>query len=104
MLNHNRQPLHFMTTFSCINLLQLGSAKTWISPEIISLNRLPMRGTLYPFPDASSARTLDRDKSPWFQLLNGTWHFKMAAQPEAVIEADVAAITDRSGWDSVAVP
>ena len=91
-------------TSSCINLLQLGSAKTWISPETISLNRLPMRSTLYPFPDAAAARTLDRDKSPWFRLLNGGWHFKMAAQPEAVREDDVASTTDRSGWNSVEVP
>jgi len=93
-----------MTTSSCINLLQLGSAKTWVSPETISLNRLPMRSTLYPFPDAKTAKNLDRERSPWFQLLNGRWHFKMAARPEAVLEEDVAATTGRSGWDCVEVP
>ena len=63
-----------------------------------------MRATLYPFPTAQAARTLAREKTPWFQLLNGQWHFKAAARPEAVTAEDVAASTDRSAWDSVEVP
>lgn len=93
-----------MTAFSSNNLFQLGSTQTWISPETTSLGRLPMRATLYPFPDLESARTLDRGKSPWVRMLSGSWRFKMAAQPEAVTESDVAADTDRSAWDTVAVP
>ena len=86
------------------DLLQIGALKTWIAPETVALNRLPMRATLYPFPDTRAARTLDRGKTPWFQLLDGKWRFKMAPQPEAVTREDVAATTDRSGWDQVAVP
>lgn len=85
-------------------LLQVGALKTWIAPECVSLNRIPMRATSYPFPTAREARSLDREKSPWFQLLDGQWQFKMAGHPEAVIAEDVAAETDRAGWDSVAVP
>lgn len=86
------------------DLLQVGALKTWIAPECVALNRLPMRATLYPFPTTQAARSLDREKTPWFQLLDGQWQFKMAAKPEAVTLEDVAATTDRSGWDSVAVP
>ena len=86
------------------DLLLIGSLKTWMAPECISVNRVPMRPTLYPFPSAQSARTLNREKTPWFQLLNGQWHFKAAARPEAVTAEDVAASTDRSAWDSVEVP
>ena len=93
-----------MSSQSSLPLLQLGSTPTWITPEINSLGRLPMRATLYPFADAATAKTRDREKSPWFQLLNGDWRFKMAAQPEAVLPTDVADDTDRSGWDCVAVP
>ena len=63
-----------------------------------------MRATAYPFPSATLARTLNREKSPWFQSLNGQWQFKMATRPEEVTVDDVAAATDRSGWDRVAVP
>ena len=86
------------------DLLHIGSLKTWIAPECVAVNRLPMRSTLYPFPTAQAARTLNREKTPWFQLLNGQWHFKAAPRPEAVTPADVAADTNRSGWDSVEVP
>ncbi len=55
-------------------------------------------------PDAATARTLDREKSPWFQLLNGQWNFKMVDRPELLKEADVAVETDREDWDNVAVP
>ena len=85
-------------------LLQIGPLKTWIAPECISVNRVPMRATCYPFPSARQARTLDRRKSPWFQLLNGQWRFKMASRPEAVAQEDIASETDRSNWASVTVP
>jgi len=86
------------------DLLEIGPLKTWMAPEQLALNRLPMRSTLYPFPTAESARAGGREQSPWFQLLDGTWHFKMAARPEAVTRADVAAETDRSSWDRLEVP
>ncbi|HEX4086807.1 MAG TPA: glycoside hydrolase family 2 TIM barrel-domain containing protein [Chthoniobacteraceae bacterium] len=87
-----------------MELIQIGPLSTWMAPECISINRLPMRATAYPFPTAAMARRLDREKSPWFQPLNGQWHFKMAARPEAVRREDVAAETNRSGWAAVAVP
>ena len=85
-------------------LLQIGSLKTWIAPECVSVNRLQMRSTLYPFPSEQLARALDREESPWFQLLNGRWQFRMAGRPEEVTPADVIPETDRSGYDRVEVP
>lgn len=87
-----------------MELLQLNSLKTWISPETVSINRLPMRATLYPFDSEKAALTLDRTQSPWFQLLDGEWQFKMADRPEAVVPADVAADTNRSSYKQVTVP
>ena len=75
-------------------LIQIGSLKTWMAPECISLNRSPMRATAYPFASARSARALDRESSPWFASLDGQWRFRMADRPEAVSLADVAAETD----------
>ena len=40
-----------------MELLIQGSTKTWIHPETISLGRLPARATLFPFPDAQSAKS-----------------------------------------------
>jgi len=83
-------------------LLHLGLSKSWIAPECVSIARLPMRSTLYPFSPGTAS--LDRDKSPWFRKLDGQWKFKMAGRPEAVVTGDVAAETDRAGWDTVEVP
>jgi beta-galactosidase len=86
------------------DLIHIGSLKTWMAPECVSINRLPMRATIYPFPSAQIARSLDREKTPWFQLLNGQWQFKAVDRPESVGLTDVAADCDRSSWDSVEVP
>ena len=85
-------------------LLHIGPLKSWLAPEWISLNRLPMRSTLYPFPTAASARSLDRTRSPWFILLNGKWDFKAAPCPEAVTEEDCSEHIHPAGWDQVEVP
>lgn len=87
-----------------MSVLQIDSLKPWINPECIAVNRQPMRSTLYPFPTAQLAGSLDREKSPWFRPLNGKWQFKMAGRPEDVTEADVAVKTGRRRWDQVEVP
>jgi beta-galactosidase len=86
------------------DLIHIGSLKSWIAPECVSINRLPMRATIYPFPSAQIARSLDREKTPWFLLLNGQWQFKAVDRPESVALTDVAADCDRSSWDNVEVP
>lgn len=87
-----------------LELLSPAGRPNWMTPESNSLNRLPMRASLYPFPTAELARTLDREQSPWFQSLNGKWQFKIADQPESVTAADVAVKTNRAKWDRVEVP
>ncbi|MEI6073554.1 MAG: sugar-binding domain-containing protein [Verrucomicrobiae bacterium] len=82
----------------------LFSSRIWEDPALTAINRLPMRSTLYPFPDAGSAKSLERTRSPWFQLLNGDWKFRVLQKPEDAHVADVAVDTDRSAWDQVAVP
>ncbi|MBW3636278.1 MAG: DUF4981 domain-containing protein [Armatimonadetes bacterium] len=67
-----------------MELLNIGARKSWIAPEIIQVNRLPMRATLFPFPDADSARTTNRENTPWVQSLGGDWDFHLAPRPEAV--------------------
>jgi beta-galactosidase len=75
-----------------------------MAPECVSINRLPMRATIYPFPSPQTARSVDREKTPWFQLLNGQWRFKTVERPESVALSDTAVDCDRSNWDSLEVP
>jgi beta-galactosidase len=88
-----------------MDLLQLGSRKVWMAPEILQINRLPMRATLAPFPDASSAKDKAALESAWVQSLNGLWDFHLADRPEniptAFIEPDFK--LDES-WKPIPVP
>jgi beta-galactosidase len=81
-------------------LLFPGGRKSWESPELTSLNRLPPRATLVPFRSPERAATLDRRKSPWFAPLDGEWEFRLADRPEQASRALRAA----RGWTSAAVP
>ena len=53
--------------------------RSWCRPEQFAVGRLPMRATLYPFPDDAVAATLDRPASPWFRSLDGEWDFRLCA-------------------------
>ena len=88
-----------------MDLLQTGSLKTWQSPETLSLNRLPARATLYPYPTAAAARTGDREKSAWWQSLNGHWDFCLVGRPEDVPAEFVRPeFQPGAGWSKLPVP
>lgn len=88
-----------------MELLQTGALKTWQSPETLSLNRLPARATLYPYPSAAAARASQRESSPWWRSLDGEWDFRLIARPEDVPpdfgRPDYA---PTEGWTKLPVP
>ncbi|MCB0038546.1 MAG: hypothetical protein KDE23_02640, partial [Caldilinea sp.] len=81
-------------------LLHLAGMPTWEMPHLTSLNRLPPRATLIPYPSAGDALQRPREESPWFHLLNGVWDFKIFGRPEQVTHAAVA----QGAWSPIAVP
>lgn len=87
-----------------MGLLDVPFGRSWESPECTGVDRLPPRATLVPFKDAAAARTLDRDRSPYFRLLNGRWRFRLLARPEAAEQPMAAEDFDDSSWDQVEVP
>ncbi len=87
-------------TADCLPLLFLAGAKTWEMPQLPSLNKLPARATLIPYPTSGDALTFAREKSPWFMSLNGRWDFKIRSRPEDVTAADVSS----GPWSSILVP
>ncbi len=78
--------------------------RTWATPEITGVGRLPMRSPLLPYPDLDAARTGERARTPWFLSLDGDWRFQLVARPEAVPATFADPATDASGWDEIAVP
>ena len=69
-------------------LLYLGGRRSWVLPELSSLNRLPAHATL------------DRAGSPRLATLDGEWEFRLAPRPEDAPQALRAA----RGWSRVEVP
>lgn len=90
-----------------MELLQTGNIKTWQSPETISLNRLPARATLYPYPSALLAIKNDRKNSHWWSSLNGKWDFRLVDRPEHVPAefGQPGYVADsKEGWTKLPVP
>ncbi len=78
--------------------------RTWMAPEHTGAGRLPMRSPLVPYPDLATARPDDREGSPWFRLLDGTWRFSLVDRP-ASAPADFADTDlDDGEWGDIAVP
>ena len=60
-----------------------------------------MRQVMTPHPDLESA-LVDRDESPWFASLNGTWSFRLFDSPEAVTASSLSKESSRDR--ALAVP
>ena len=64
----------------------VGGLRTLLSPELVQVNRLPARATFTAFPDPESARTAEREASPWFHSLDGEWQGHLARDPQAAFD------------------
>ncbi len=80
--------------------------RDWEDPALTHRNRLDPHAHFHPFPDESMASHLDRGRSPWFRLLNGTWRFQWSPSPEAAPQGfEDPDYDDRpSPWCDIAVP
>jgi beta-galactosidase len=79
---------------SVLPMLYLAGARTWEMPQLESLNKLPPRATLIPYPAAVDALTLEREKSSWWMSLNGEWQFKLKRHPDEATWGELGA----DGW------
>ncbi len=75
-------------------------APVWQTPDRISEGRLPMRAHYRSGPDLDAARA----GTPWRLSLDGPWHFRLFAAPEAVPEAVLETGYDDHDWRSIEVP
>ena len=85
-----------------MSLPVMGKLQPWADPQIVSLHRLPMRAVQVSFPNVESARTNDRNASPWFMSLDGTWRIE---RYEDVNDVPASALTDNTtAWARIDVP
>ncbi len=85
-------------------LPEIGSSRPWLDPEVVSINRLPMRVPLVAYDSVGAARAADRSASPWWESLDGRWRFSLFDDPDAIPEGAVGIATDDAGWRRIDVP
>lgn len=76
----------------------------WENPQVVAINRMPARATGLPFADEAGALSLDKQQTPWYLDLNGSWKFYLAPNPDSLPGGFSADDYDASDWDEIAVP
>lgn len=75
------------------------------NPEVMHINRMPSRATLFPYQNEQDALTGERGLSKCYRLLNGQWAFHYAEDgriPEDFYKLDYDMSADE--WDMIPVP
>lgn len=76
----------------------------WENEAIFEINREPMHATMFPYETREIAMTNSREKSQFFQSLNGTWKFKwVPIAANRVMDFFTVKYKDQD-WDDFAVP
>ncbi|MDF1548496.1 MAG: glycoside hydrolase family 2 TIM barrel-domain containing protein [Bacteroidales bacterium] len=76
----------------------------WDNPEVISINTEKPRASFYHYPDENLAIANDRNNSPLFMLLNGSWKFNWSANPAERPLDFYKNDFDISKWKNIDVP
>ena len=74
------------------------------TPELVSINRMPMRNSAFAYENMAMAKQYDREKSANFFSLNGAWKFNwvkdLNQRPQNFYEVNY----DDSQWDNFRIP
>ncbi|MBY0239588.1 MAG: DUF4981 domain-containing protein [Burkholderiaceae bacterium] len=76
----------------------------WERPEIVQLNREPMKATFFNFESRALALRGDKAASSRFLSLDGSWQFAYSATPQARPLDFYRPDFDASRWGTIAVP
>ncbi|MTV36048.1 glycoside hydrolase family 2 TIM barrel-domain containing protein [Duganella radicis] len=76
----------------------------WEQPEVVAVNREPMRATFFNFESRDKALAGERSASANFVSLDGTWSFAYSPTPEARPKNFYQTGYDVSKWGSIQVP
>lgn len=86
-------------------MLQNGLIRAWQNPELTSLNKLPPRADFDAYATPRQALARAREKSAWFQSLDGEWQFRLEKNPsDAQAFAEGRPFNDSAAWGSIPVP
>ena len=76
----------------------------WENPAVLQIGVEAPRATFFAYPNEPAARSFDRNRSPWFKLLNGDWKFHWAAKPDDRPKEFFRPDFDDGNWKTIPVP
>lgn len=74
------------------------------TPEVVSVNRMPMRASAYAYESLDLASKRNKEKSEYFLSLNGTWKFNWVQDPRKRPMDFYKPDFDDNNWDNFKVP
>lgn len=74
------------------------------TPEVVSINRQPMRATAFGYENEALAKNGDKEKSNYFISLNGSWKFNWVKNPNDRPKDFFKTDFDDTQWKNFAVP
>ena len=88
--------------FGALNAQELPSELQ--TPEVVSVNRQPMRASAFGFENLAQAKRNEKEKSNLFLSLNGQWKFNWVQDPSKRPADFYRANFDDKSWDNFKVP
>ena len=76
----------------------------WENPAVFAVNKEPPHATLYPYETRQLAREGERDRSTYYQSLNGRWKFNWVRKPADRPLDFYRQNYDDGGWGEIPVP
>lgn len=74
------------------------------TPSIVSVNRMPMRASAFAYENLALAKQREKEKSAYFQSLNGSWKFNWVKDPRQRPQEFYRTDFDDSKWVNFKVP
>ena len=76
----------------------------WDNVRVLERNREKPHTTMMVYDSVSNALTFEKQNSPYFLSLNGSWKFQWSSKPADRPEMFYKPEFDVSGWDDIPVP
>ena len=80
----------------------LADVPYWKDLNVMSVNKVNPRTTFMTYDNLQNAESFQYEKSPYYNLLNGTWKFRYFETHKQVPEN--IAISNTDNWDNIKVP
>jgi beta-galactosidase len=87
-----------------LGLSQAKPLAEWEQPEVVALNREPMKATFFNFETRDKALAGDKAASSYYRSLDGAWSFAYSPTPESRPRDFYKDDYDAGSWKTIQVP